>query len=393
MEDRDPFLTNDVALRNIYTGEEAQANVNVDNVTQIGSNIISKMIGKNVSAYSFENVNKAVTMGSNNAILIDGKVTHIDPQLLFQRLMLMARNLTNDKLKDVFRFELSQQPSSLFDDSGLMREAKTNEFVSQSFAAKDTLNNTQISPDLLNCCRHVLCGNSLLNRFSWKKNQTFSDICSIYVEYANKFNNPTIVFDYVSDGSTKDEHNFRRYKGLRGVNIKFSGNTVFNSKKEHFLANKSNRDCFIAMLSDILIENGCTVLLAKMDQNLMIAKTATEMALTQPIMVTAEDLEIVMMLCHCFEVDGYDIIYKNEECARKPSTFYSIRSIREKHEQEVIDNIYFLHAIGGCKTTSHIHNIGKGQPLKKFLNSNEFRLIANVFKNKSSTNPQIVQAV
>lgn len=76
MEDRDPFLLDDVALRNIYTGEEAQANVNVDNAVTIGCNIISKMIGKDVSTYSFENVNKAVTMGSKNAILIDGKVTH-----------------------------------------------------------------------------------------------------------------------------------------------------------------------------------------------------------------------------------------------------------------------------------------------------------------------------
>lgn len=101
LEDRDPFLLDDVALRNIYTGEEAQANVNVDDAITIGCNIISKMIGKDVSTYSFENVNKAVTMGSNNAILIDGKITHIDPQLLFQRLMLMARNFKDEKLKDV----------------------------------------------------------------------------------------------------------------------------------------------------------------------------------------------------------------------------------------------------------------------------------------------------
>lgn len=102
------------------------------------------------------------------------------------------------------------------------------------------------------------------------------------------------------------------------MNIKFTDHTVFNSKKEHFLANKSNRDCFIAMLSEVLIENGCTVLQAKIDQNLMIAKTATEMALTHPIMVVADDLEIIILLCYCFKLDGHDIVYKSEECSKKP---------------------------------------------------------------------------
>lgn len=390
LSDRDPFLQDDVTLRNIYTGEEALANVNADNALRIGCNIISKMIGKSVSAYSFENVNKAVTMGSNSAILIDGKVIHIDPQLLFQRLMLMARNFNDEKLKDVFRYELSQKPSSLFDDSGLMREAKTKDFVSQCIAVNEALN--VISPDFESTCRHVLCGNSFLNRMSWKKNQTFHDIFSLYVEYANKFNNPTIIFDFVPDGSTKDEFHFRRNKGIRGVNIKFSAHTVFNSKKEHFLANKSNRDCFIAMLTEKLTENGCTVLQAKTDQNLMIAKTASEMALADPTMVVADDLEIIIMLCYCKKVDGYDIVYKNEECSKKPSEFYSIQSIREKHDQEVIDNIYFLHALGGSKTTSHVNTIGKAQPLKKFLKSNEFRSVADIFSSKSSTVPRIVEA-
>lgn len=108
--------------------------------------------------------------------------------------MLMTRYFNDEKLKDVFRYELSQMPSSLFDDCGLMREAKINDFVSNYIAANEALNNTRISSDFVNNCRrHVLCGNSFLNRLSWKKNQTFNNICSLYVEYAQKFNNPTIV--------------------------------------------------------------------------------------------------------------------------------------------------------------------------------------------------------
>lgn len=392
MEDRDPFSLDVSTLRNIYTGEEAQGHVNVDDAVKVGRNIISKMIGKNVSAYSFEHANKAVTMASNNAILIDNKVTHIDPQLLFQRLMLMARNFSDEQLKDVFTYELSQNPSSLFDDSGLMREAKTNDLVKQCIAENMAINSNQLTADFESNSQHVLCGNSFLNRISWKKNQTFREICLMYLDYANKFNNPTIVFDLVPDGTTLDEFNFRRSKGIRGVNIKFSGHTVFNSKREHFLANKSNRACFTAMLSEMLTENGCTVILAKRDQNVTIAEKAAEMALTSPIVVTADDMEIIIMLCYCFKVDSYDIIFKNEECSKKPPVFFSIQKIRDKHEQQVIENIYFLHAIGGSKTTSHIHSIGKGQPFKKFLKSNEFRSIAAIFSSQTSTIQHIVDA-
>lgn len=145
-------------------------------------------------------------------------------------------------------------------------------------------------------------------------------------------------------------------------------------------------------MSELLTEDGCNVLQAKKDQNLIIAETATEMALTNPIMVTADDMEIIIILCYCFRDDGYDVIYKNEECSKKPPVFYSIQSIRNKHERQVIDNIYFLHAIGGSKTTSHIHNIGKGQPLKEFSKSSEFRSIAGIFSSQTSTVPQIIDA-
>lgn len=216
----------------------------------------------------------------------------------------MARNFSDKQLKDVFTYELSKKPSSLFDDSGLMREAKTNDFVKQCIAENMAMNSTQLTADFESNSRYVLCGNSFLNRISWKKNQTFREICMMYLEYANTFNNPTIVFDFVPDGTTLDEFNFRRSKGIRGVNIKFSRHTVFNSKREHFLANKTNRFCFTAMLSEILTENGCTVLQAERDQNLTIAETAAEMALTSPIVVIADDMEIIILVCYRLKEDN-----------------------------------------------------------------------------------------
>jgi hypothetical protein len=57
-----------------------------------------------------------------NNVKIDGEEIHVDPQLLFQRL-LTATNGEGLDLSDLFQYELSSSPSSLFDDSGQMRVA------------------------------------------------------------------------------------------------------------------------------------------------------------------------------------------------------------------------------------------------------------------------------
>ena len=44
----------------------------------------------------------------------------------------------------------------------------------------------------------------------------------------------------------------------------------------------------------------------------------------------------------------------------------------------------FVHAVGGCDTTSRLFGIGKGVPLRKLKSDSHFRQQAEVFKNKTS---------
>ena len=61
-------------------------------------------------------------MGTKSTVKIDGDSIHVDPQLHFQRLLAAADRLVEDQA-EIFSYELCSIPSSLFEPSGLFREA------------------------------------------------------------------------------------------------------------------------------------------------------------------------------------------------------------------------------------------------------------------------------
>ena len=108
--ENNPFTSNN-SLRDISTGVHAQSAVNVDKAESVGRAILEDMEGKAVDEYVFKKANQAVTLGCKSAIKVGGDLITADPQLLFQRLILVAKS--RDSLKDVFRFELCSYPPSL----------------------------------------------------------------------------------------------------------------------------------------------------------------------------------------------------------------------------------------------------------------------------------------
>ena len=73
-----------------------------------------------VAEYTFKRNYQVITLATKSAIKIDGITVQIDPQLLFQGLILAAK--TTDNIKDVFKYELCSYPPALFDTSLLLRE-------------------------------------------------------------------------------------------------------------------------------------------------------------------------------------------------------------------------------------------------------------------------------
>ena len=71
---------------------------------------------------------------------------------------------------------------------------------------------------------------------------------------------------------------------------------------------------------------------------------------------------------------------------------WNMKVLKEKLGEDVCNNIFFIHAILGCDTTSRLHGIGKGTSLKKFCESHHFRNQAKVFNNTSASKKEVIEA-
>ena len=128
------------------------------------------------------------TMGLNQ-LVVNGNKVKVDPQLLFQRLLILSNN-TDYIMDDLLKYELSSQPTAFFDKNGLLRKANKPQLAD---ALAPTTSNDQLTGSnkpVYNVCD----GGYLLQKFPWKRGETFDSIASTYVKYVEHFSNPIVVF-------------------------------------------------------------------------------------------------------------------------------------------------------------------------------------------------------
>ena len=114
-----PFsLDGDSNLRNIMNGVNADNNVNADTAKSVGEKILSSMNGTIVTDYSFKRSTQAITMALKSSVKIDNDQIQVDPQLLFQRLIIEC---DNSQLEELFRYELFTYPTALFNSPFTLR--------------------------------------------------------------------------------------------------------------------------------------------------------------------------------------------------------------------------------------------------------------------------------
>ena len=71
-----------------------------------------------------------------------GKVTPIDPLLLFQRISLLKKS--NEELIDYLHYELAPFPSTIFTDTGMRKRTKSALFKSAEHPSSTHLNQEQV---------------------------------------------------------------------------------------------------------------------------------------------------------------------------------------------------------------------------------------------------------
>ena len=343
----------------VKIGKEMQKNL--DDESPVKSMKISNKC-KNLSC-----LKKKVQMGS--------KKVYIEKTLLFNRLIIMAER--DEGIEEIFHFELTPVPASLFTMDRMMRKPQKYEFARM---LKETSTKVHLN---MNNKIHVVDGGWLLHQLKWTRGSTIKAIVATYVNYiTSKFKNCTIVFDgYEEEPSIKDHEHMRRMTGKVSQDLRVTPELTISCDREAFLANHKNKRQLIIVMSMEMKSHGIAVCQAKDDGDTLIVKTAIDLVTTvnNPVVVVAQDTDILVLLCY-HRPNNISNLYLQSDF----DGLYDISAI------DVIDKEEFLFKYGwsGNDTVSCIYGHTKCALYKyKFPAS-----IITAFTNISSTESTIQAA-
>ena len=148
---------------------------------------MDSMTGIPVAQYTFKRSDQVTTLQSKSSVRVRGQPIHVNPELMFQRLVVAFNTIDNRQA--LFRFELCSYSSALFDDT-LMPRAPPKAVLTNAIW-------TRLPPDIAGPTgevQHELDGMSLLHRITWRHGfPTYQDICPLYCDYVSRNLGPTIV--------------------------------------------------------------------------------------------------------------------------------------------------------------------------------------------------------
>lgn len=180
LKERNPFEAKTLnEYRNIADGIISTSKTNVDQAEEVGMKIIRSLEDKNVFVYSFERSKQVVRMSSKNELTIDGEMVIMDPETLFQRLVSLIHQADrNEQEKEAaFCYELCHTAPSLFDQTGLMREANTSTLL-KSLIERTGIVADNSAIDTLPDAVYIVEGDWLINKIPWKNGESFEEICA-----------------------------------------------------------------------------------------------------------------------------------------------------------------------------------------------------------------------
>ena len=372
----------------------ADAHVNADSAAIIGNKIIKNMENQCVNEYTFKRRDQVVPLNAKR-VGKDGNdhglpIVQVYPQLMFQRLVIAGDDHYTDS-SELFKYELSSLPSSMFGNNGFPREAVKSSLADaiwdkdRCMAEYDNRQNVQ----------YILDGGSLLQRIPWVVGTTFVRLCEIYIDHVkHTYPEAKVVFDsYPDRPTTKDVTHLRRSKGQRTTTVLFTEGMPCKTKKDLFLSNNQNKQRFIDLLAAKMRHENIEVLQAEDDADLLIAKTALAVAEHQTTVVIGEDTDILVLLCHHIKDNHMQIIFRSgKQSHGKGCKTWDINKTAQMLGKDVCKLLPFVHALSGCDTSARFYGIGKSVALKKCMTSKHFREQGEMFLSSNVEQEAIINA-
>lgn len=380
------FGTNE-ELVSLTTGIVASAEINCDKAKEIGENILQKSIGNNFQDLKLKRNDKVKSLGfAHKTIKVFDQVSPVNSTQLFNRILCSCKS--EDHLKECFKYELASYPLSLFDNGQLRKNVK-----SVLFAHMDK--KCQPSNDLVDNAMFIVDGGYLLHKVIWQIPSTYGEIFEQYIKFVhyNYGSRCTIVFDgYDSGPTTKAQEQLRRSKklGSGSADIDISDSALATLHQANFLNNLRNKRAFIQHLIKKLVATGLSVEQAEGDADTKIVSTSLSLRdINDSVVLVGEDTDLLVLLIHFATKDNIFMLRPGK--LGIPNRITDISALQQAINPTIKDNILFIHAIGGCDTTSALYKQGKLKPLKLLDNNTKIQSLISIFKNPTTEKADVIK--
>ena len=135
-------------------------------------------------------------------------------------------------------------------------------------------------------------------------------------------------------------------KGHIEPTVNFTEDIVCKCHKDHFLANKANRQRMIMINVGAKLEaNGYKIVHSGGDAEQMIVQMALQPTQKQDTIVV-EDTDLLILLCHHASLESHKIVFRSEpkQTARRQMKIWDIQALKRCLGFEVCNYIIFVHA-------------------------------------------------
>lgn len=407
----DPFQVDllQEGLVNIVTGKVvAHSSLNVNKAVKFGTNQMESF--ENGWPHTFHaTIPKCVTtMTISRKHVKVGDHRMLDTEMIYARAMALQCSLRNFDMNNLMAHELSPKPSSMFDDCGHMKEAKT----------KSTLKNSlkvEVSSRHMNFDALFLDGCAVMWVVPWPAGGKVQDYLNNFRHYVQGYlqtSDVYLAFDRYNQGSTKESTRIERD---RGASREYSLRpTTKLPQQKVLLTVSSNKKQLITLILDDLVSHkdsfrsklivtgndptpveisqgtvtrrGDMRITHEEADTIIIQQVAASGA--SEVLVVADDTDIFVMLCHFVsqsDITGHVMMVSPV----KGRSFIDINASVDRN-RSVMSNLLAAHGVTGCDTVATYHGIGKGVALK-VLRSNKHTL-SSVGDVNSSVEEAVEQA-
>ena len=374
-------------LVNIYTGEEADKDVNVNKSVEIGLKELKSFQESLPEGFRKTLSMKVITMRSKKNGKEKDSTEKINSDLIFSRVLYLVGNKQLDFSK-IFNHELAPFPTSLFKDSGEGRYPKSKSVLKNKL--KFEVSSRLVTPDAV-----IIDGGGMLHSaVHWPKNGFVKDFVKGITSYVEKFINVCdsyLIFDRYFEGSIKSETRLQRIGGFRRSH-QLTINTELPSK-DICMSSTKTKENLIEIIASSLLERFTTSIAEhklvvtskskfpieilngkkKVRQDLETLFDEADYIIPQQvnstvldgcksIKVISSDTDVFVLLCSMYLMQDWSTVNVYLEDFNADTKIIDIGMTVRKHK-DIVDSLIALHALSGCDSVPMMFGIGKGKAL------------------------------